>query len=166
MTNIDFKVGDKVKCIECRGSDDALVLDQIYIVSSATNERRITRVEGVPSTWFSGRFELVEAFILPEDRFIEQVLKDLGIHAVRLEDIRRWPTSNPTIVYAANLLAKLDKYEPQPKPVDPDLLIARKSVADMCHHQNNAKEYLKGTYDHLDTMKTALAAIKAYKETV
>ena len=65
-----FKVGDKVRCVDNRGTDDALIVGEVYKVESA--HRSCTAREcndhssdsiylvGKCGWWFASRFELVQ----------------------------------------------------------------------------------------------------------
>lgn len=50
-------------------------------------------------------------------------------------------------------------------PVDPDLLLARKSAASLKTCQSSKDRILSGDWDYMASVKHAYAAIKLYKET-
>lgn len=156
-----FKIGDKVRCVD-NGVSRLLDRGEYVVVASMSGK---VLVDGVTDWFFDWRFELVEETpALPEDRFIEQVLREMGYESFTVNDVRASPQFHPSVLYAANLLAKLDKYEPQPKPVDPDLLIAREAVASTCTTERFVNKYRAGDFDDSSGIIGALRALQLARE--
>ena len=53
-----FNIGDRVRCIDAKMTDNALIKGQEYIIEYANSPHGNIRVEGVSDWWSVSRFEL------------------------------------------------------------------------------------------------------------
>lgn len=71
--------------------------------------------------------------------------------------------------YIVELARMIQQYEPHLKPLDPDEAIAAEACAQVCNEagwDNAASEYRSGLLRESEVQKSALRAIKLYKESV
>lgn len=98
---------------------------------------------------------------LPADRHIEEALRRGGAVNTRVASVHTYCDAYSSVIELARMI---EKYEPIPELVDPDLLIVREAHAEACTTASYKSDYLSGVYDNTSGVVTALRAIKLARE--
>ena len=104
----------------------------------------------------------VPAAPLPADRYLEAAWARGRYGFFPSDYMRKYPNGYAHVIELARMI---EKYEPIPEPVDPDLLIAREAAARILEEDEKyetARVFRKGEFDEF--LKNEVAAIKLARE--
>lgn len=66
---------------------------------------------------------------LPADRYIKEALRRSGYKETKANTVQGNPAAYPAVLALARMI---EKYEPIPEPVDPDVEIVKEAKASLC----------------------------------